>query len=158
VVARFESEDAARRNSERPEQGTWWADTSKCFAGDVSFRDFTDVSTWLAGGSDDAGFVQIIEGHFKDLARMRTMMDQHGDEVQRARPEIIGATVAMDQDGAYAQAVYFTSEAEARAHEAMPPPADVAEMMSEEMQDATFLDLHQPLLTSPADAAGPGIR
>ncbi|MGE5763508.1 MAG: hypothetical protein ACM3ZF_06425, partial [Mycobacterium leprae] len=30
-LARFESEQAARRNSDRPEQGRWWAETSKLF-------------------------------------------------------------------------------------------------------------------------------
>lgn len=29
AVARFESEEAARRNSNRPEQGQWWAETSR---------------------------------------------------------------------------------------------------------------------------------
>src|SRR5689334_17501448 len=29
AVVRFESEEAARRNSERPEQDAWWAQTAK---------------------------------------------------------------------------------------------------------------------------------
>ena len=40
---RFESEDAARRNSMRPEQGAWWAETEKCFSGPVSFFDCPQV-------------------------------------------------------------------------------------------------------------------
>ena len=32
ALVRFESEDDARRNSERPEQGQWWAETSKLFS------------------------------------------------------------------------------------------------------------------------------
>src|SRR5919198_6335605 len=32
--ARFESEEAARRNSDRPEQDRWWAETSKLFTGE----------------------------------------------------------------------------------------------------------------------------
>jgi hypothetical protein len=39
ALARFESADAAQRNSERPEQGQWWAQTAKVFDGDVTFRD-----------------------------------------------------------------------------------------------------------------------
>ena len=35
VVVRFDSEEAARRNSDRPEQGAWWSDISAHFAGDV---------------------------------------------------------------------------------------------------------------------------
>ena len=34
ALARFESEEAARRNSDRPEQGQWWAETAKLFTGD----------------------------------------------------------------------------------------------------------------------------
>src|SRR5262249_14899844 len=30
-LARFESAEAARRNSERPEQDRWWAETRQCF-------------------------------------------------------------------------------------------------------------------------------
>src|SRR5690349_19935244 len=41
ALVRFDSEDAARRNSDRPEQHQWWMETSKLFGGDVSFRDST---------------------------------------------------------------------------------------------------------------------
>jgi hypothetical protein len=149
TVARFESEDAARRNSERPEQGAWWSETEKCFAGDVTFTDSSDVSTWLAGGSDDAGFVQVIEGRLQDPERMRSMMDEHSDRMHEMRPEIIGATVAMQPDGRYVQTIYFTSEAEAREREQVEPPPEVADMMAEEMRDAVYYDLHHPMMMSP---------
>src|SRR4051794_20591525 len=58
VLARFESEQAARANSDRREQGAWWDETAKYFDGDVTFRDCPEVDITLAGGSDDAGFVQ----------------------------------------------------------------------------------------------------
>src|SRR5262245_23807829 len=61
LVARFDSEQSARANSDRPEQGEWWADTESCFDGDVQFTESTDVETVLAGGSDDAGFVQVMK-------------------------------------------------------------------------------------------------
>ena len=38
VFARFESEDAARANSERPEQGAWWAETEKLLDGPVAVQ------------------------------------------------------------------------------------------------------------------------
>jgi hypothetical protein len=44
-LARFESEEAARRNSGRPEQGRWWMETSKLFTGEVAFRDSSDVTS-----------------------------------------------------------------------------------------------------------------
>ena len=54
VFARFASEDAARANSERAEQGAWWADTEKLLD-DVQFSESSDVSQFLGGGSDEAG-------------------------------------------------------------------------------------------------------
>jgi antibiotic biosynthesis monooxygenase (ABM) superfamily enzyme len=38
ALARFDSAEAARRNSDRPEQGQWWMETSKLFTGEVTFR------------------------------------------------------------------------------------------------------------------------
>jgi hypothetical protein len=148
AVERFESADAARRNSARPEQDAWWNETQKCFAGEVTFFDSEDVTTWLAGGSDDAGFVQVIEGHMNNPQAMRTAMEQHSDELHQMRPEIIGGTIALHDDGEYVQTVYFTSEAEARVGEQQPPPPEVAEQMADEMADARYFDLHQPRMMS----------
>jgi hypothetical protein len=46
AVVRFESEEAARRNSERPEQDQWWAETAKLFDGEATFRDSSDLLIW----------------------------------------------------------------------------------------------------------------
>ena len=54
AVARFESEDAARRNSDRPEQGDWWAQTEKLFTGEPTFRDSTQVDVDTHGDPDQA--------------------------------------------------------------------------------------------------------
>ena len=35
-LARFESEQAAEANSDRPEQGAWWNETAKAFGGEVA--------------------------------------------------------------------------------------------------------------------------
>ena len=61
-LARFESEEAARRNSNRPEQDQWWADTSKLFDGEATFQNSSDVTLDGTGGPDDAGFVQVMQG------------------------------------------------------------------------------------------------
>ena len=52
AVERFESEEAARRNSERPEQDQWWRETAKLFDGEATFRDSTDVTLDLHGDPD----------------------------------------------------------------------------------------------------------
>ncbi|MCZ4555504.1 hypothetical protein ABIC28_002891 [Rhodococcus sp. PvR044] len=151
VVARFESEAAARRNSERPEQSAWWAETERCFDGPVSFMDCPEVTEWLGGGSDDAGFVQIMEGHTSDETRMREVLTQAGDQVQELRPEIVGGTLATDGSGGYVETVYFTSEAEARAHEKIEIPDDLRSLFEEEgrlMGEVSYFDLHEPMLVT----------
>src|SRR4051812_36707219 len=55
ATARFESEDAARANSDRPEQGMWWSQAEKSLS-DVVFHDCSDVMLINGGGSDRAGF------------------------------------------------------------------------------------------------------
>ncbi|HEV8557426.1 MAG TPA: hypothetical protein VGR06_13630, partial [Actinophytocola sp.] len=55
ALVRFESEEAARRNSDRPSQDQWWTETSKLFSGDATFHDCRDAERFLRGGSDDAG-------------------------------------------------------------------------------------------------------
>ena len=86
ATVRFDSEEAARRNSERPEQGAWWAATEKCFDGPVTFFDCPQVDVWMNGGSDDAGFVQVVEGHTSDADRMREVMRRYADEMHAIRP------------------------------------------------------------------------
>ena len=44
ALARFESQDAARRNSNRPGQDRWWAETSRLFIGEATFKDSSDVT------------------------------------------------------------------------------------------------------------------
>jgi hypothetical protein len=148
-VIRFESREAAARNSERPEQDAWWTETSRGFEGEVSFHDADDALIFLDGGSDDAGFVQVIQGRLADPERLRAYMSQPMDTLHEQRPEIIGGTIAIEPDGTFTQTVAFRSEAEARAgeHTEMPPDAEWAEVMAT-MQDLTYRDLPHPWFAS----------
>lgn len=151
ALARFESEDAAHKNSARPEQGAWWAETAKCFAGEVTFMNCTDVTPWLGGGADHAGFVQIMEGHAHDRDRMRDLLMEAGDRIHDLRPEIIGGTFATYGDDGYIEAVYFTSEAEAREHETLEIPDDLRALFEEEHAlagEISYYDLHEPMVVS----------
>jgi len=151
ALVRFVSEEAARRNSERPEQGAWWAETERCFDGPVSFMDCPDATTWLGGGSDDAGFVQIMEGHTTDAQRLREVMIEAGDKLPGVRPEIIGGTFGSAGDGGYVEAVYFTTESEARSHEKITVPDDLRSLFEEEgplMGEVDYFDLREPMLVS----------
>jgi len=151
VLARFESEAAARANSAREEQGAWWAETEKCLE-DVSFADCTKVTTLLGGGSDDAGFVQIMRGRVTDPQKMEAVEPRMGEfetAMHRIRPDILGEMIVEHGDGTYTDAVYFTSEADARAGESQSMPDDVAGLFNEIMSAIAideFLDLKEPWL------------
>ena len=150
-VVRFESKEAAERNSNRPEQGAWWQETSKLFDGDVSFHDCDDVTMMLDGGRDDAGFVQVIQGQLSDADRFRHMMEQPMDRLHEMRPEIIGGTIAIDRNGFFTQTIAFTTESAAREGEAQTPPPDGQQMMDEMsslMTDVSYHDLHHPWFAS----------
>jgi hypothetical protein len=152
ALARFESEEAARANSDRPQQGAWWAEMEKCFDGEAGFLDCSKVGQMLAGGSDDAGFVQIMTGRSSDVARMHDMFARHSDDLHQARPEVIGGLLLDAGDGRYVDAIYFTSEESAREGEQKEPPEDVRADLDEGMRlmgDVTYYDLRNPLLVSP---------
>jgi hypothetical protein len=153
ALARFESEEAARHNSDRPEQDEWWAETSKLFTGEVTFRDSRNVDIDINGEPDDAGFVQIIQGRGSDPDRARELMGQDSSKWAAFRPDIIGSVGVEHDGGAYTMALYFTSEEAAREGERKEPPPELKAQM-EEMDALTvgvpeFFDLKQPWLYSP---------
>jgi hypothetical protein len=148
LFARFESAAAAQANSERPEQGRWWAETEKYFDGPVTFTDSEDVQTFLGGGSDDAGFVQIMKGTAErdQMQEMDAAFEQHAPSF---RPDLIGVVRTWTGPDTYVEAAYFTSEADAREGEKKEPPPELADQMGEfEAMTANieFLDLRQPWL------------
>ena len=150
-VVRFDSKEAAERNSGRPEQGAWWAETSKLFDGEVTFHDCEEVTMMLDGGRDDAGFVQVIQGRLTDAEKFRHAMGQPMDDMRQMRPEIIGGTVAIDENGFFTQTMAFTTEDAAREGERQTPPADAQKMMDEmssAMSDVSYHDLHHPWFAS----------
>lgn len=150
AVVRFESEEAARANSDRPEQGEWWAQTEGLFDGEATFRESSVVDLLLGGGSDDAGFVQVIQGT-ADRDRLLAEQDALEDQLRRVRPDVLGGTMIWHDDGSFTQVVYFTSEAEARKNEKAELPAEDQARFDElvgllDMQ--RFVDLRQPWLHS----------
>jgi hypothetical protein len=150
ALARFESADAAQANGDKPEQSSWWAETEKCFDGDVSFLN-CDGQLWGAGGSDDAGFVQVMQGQSNDVARLKAMMADFPDDMNESRPDVIGGVFGAAEDGHWVQAVYFTSEQAAREGETKEMTeaqrAQFEEAMSL-MGEVSYLDLSEPRLIS----------
>ena len=153
AAARFDSEEAARRNSDRPEQDRWWSETSRLFTGEPSFRDSNDVTVDVAGDPDDAGFVQVMQGQGTDPDRAQELMSQNSEEWAAFRPDIIGSVAVGHDGGAYTMAMYFTSEAEAREGERKEPPPELKAQMDEmatlSVGVPEFFDLKQPWLYSP---------
>jgi len=146
TVVRFESEEAARANSELPEQRAWFEETKQAFDGEITFHDCTQVDTYLDGGSDEAGFVQIMEGHSSDPRAMREMEESFESEMGTIRPDILGTTTGWEPDGSFVTVAYFTSEAEARKNEkAMSDDPRFAEFMRYMDDDMTFYDLREPV-------------
>ena len=151
VIARFESEAAARANSERPEQGKWWSEMERCVTS-PKFAESTDVLTFLGGGKDDAGFVQVMLGHIADDDAFRKIHSRLGEleaVMSEARPDVIGEIVVLHPDGTYCDAVYFSSETAAREGEANweNAPGEAKKMMDDLMAAVTvdeYLDLRQP--------------
>ncbi len=148
ALARFESAEAAKRNSDRPEQGQWWSEFASSLDGEASFDDFDDVVIMGPGGSDDAGFVQVMRGRVADIERERAIARQASQMPSDYRPDIIGGVEGLKDDGTFVMAMYFTSEAEAREGEKKPMPADMQTMMDEGQSNTiemTFIDLSNPV-------------
>jgi hypothetical protein len=148
-VVRFESREAAMANSGRPEQGAWAEKMSALMDGPVEYHDCDDVTTFLDGGSDDAGFVQVMRGHTHDPAGAKAMLAGSSEPLREMRPEIIGGTFALEPDGTFTQTVAFTSEDSARSGEQQAPPEDIAAQMESLFHVEHYYDLHKPWFESP---------
>ena len=156
TAVRFASEAQARRNRDRPEQREWWRDASQHLARVVS-HDAPKVHTYRDGGSDQAGFVQVIQGHSDDLERMASLARDQDEVLAREAPHILGMMVAehAGRPGDFTQIVYFTSEQEAQRFEPGPlaeAEEPVAEARRSLMSDLRSFDLRNPQLLSPSDA------
>jgi hypothetical protein len=145
TLARFESEEAAKANSERPEQGRWWRETAKAFDGDPTFHDCREVDTMLGGGSNDAGFIQVIEARAKSKEQMRSRRAEFEERLRDRRPDIMGMVIAWHGDDGFTQAVYFRSEEDARRGEMETQKDELRqEFMSLMEGQPTFFDLTKP--------------
>ena len=151
LLAGFESADAARRNSERPEQGQWFTETEKCFDSDPTFAESEDVEVMGDAPAGGAGFVQVMKGS-ADRGRVHAMDEMFEANRREFRPDVLGVLRVWTGADDYVEAAYFTSEAEARAGEAVEVPAEMADQMAEFgdlMAGVEFMDLHDPrVLTS----------
>ena len=145
TIVRFESEEAAQANSNRPEQGAWWGEASKAFGDDVTFHDCREVDTAFGGGTDKAGFVQVIQGHTSNQAELRRVGLESEDAMRALRPDVLGMVIGWHGDGGFTQVVYFTSQEAARAGEAGMQDSELMKEYSSLMDgEMAFFDLPEP--------------
>ena len=147
AIVRFEDEAAARANSNRPEQTVWWEGMAKLYDGEPTFSESSDVTEWMGGGSDDAGFVQVMKSTGVDRAKVEEM-DEVFESYTHLRPDLLGGLRIWTGADACVDVAYFTSEAEARAGEKAEMPDEVQELMGdfEGMGETDYLDLTEPQL------------
>jgi hypothetical protein len=154
AVVRFESEEAARRNSDRREQGEWWAEFAKLLDGEPTFRDSIKVAPDTPGDPGQAEFVQVMHGQQgPDPDRAQELMSAHSVEWAAFRPEVLGSLGIAHADDTWTMVLYFTSEAAAREGEKKQPPPELQAQMDEMDKLSAgvpeFFDLRDPWLSSP---------
>ena len=154
ALVRFESEEAAQANSDRPEQTAWWEQMAKLFTDQPVFHNSTSVEVDTPGEPSTAGFVQVMQGRSSDPDRARELMANDPTDWQEFRPDMLG-TVSVGHDGdAWTMAMYFISEEAAREGERKEPPAEMQEMMTQmdalTIGEPVFFDLKDPWLHAPS--------
>jgi hypothetical protein len=153
LLARFESEEAAQRNSDRPEQGAWWDETSQLFTEEPAFRNSTSVDVDTPGDPGQATFVQVMQGRSSDPDRVRELMASDPTDWASFRPDILGSVSVGHDGGEWTMALYFTSEEEARVGEQKEPPPEMQQLMEEmdalSVGEPAYYDIRDPWLHAP---------
>jgi hypothetical protein len=148
TIVRFEDEDAARANESRPEQTAWFEKhLATAYDGQPTFTESSDVSEFMGGGSNDAGFVQVMKINGVDRQKLEEL-DQVFEKFAGERPDIIGGLRAWTAPDRCVDVMYFTSEAEARKGEQAEAPEELQKAMAEfgSMAQTEFIDLPDPQL------------
>lgn len=152
AVARFESEEIAMKNSDSPEQTKWWENFSQSLDGEATFFNSSGVSLSGKGGSDNAGFVQVMQGKVNDIEKAKALDARMEQGMDDKRPDVIGSLTAYQDDGTFYSVIYFTSMEEARQGEkemTENPPPEMAEWSALMEGEMKFYDLEEPVLVSP---------
>lgn len=149
AVITFASDEAARRNDQRPEQDEWRSEMEGHFTGDITIRDCPRVSTYGAWERQDAGFVQIVQGWSRDLNHVM-------DEIAKAEQEFIrdhhldllGGIIAGHPEGFFTEVIYYPTEDAARAEskEEAQKPVGASEILSQSARDVRYVFLRDPIL------------
>lgn len=147
TIARFADEASARANAARPEQTAWFEGMAKLYDGGPGFTESSDTTQWMGGGSDDAGFVQVMKSTGVDRAQV-DKMDEAFEPYAHLRPDLLGGLRIWTGPDSCVDAAYFTSEAAARKGEQAEMPAELTTLMGEfaGMGETEYFDLTDPQL------------
>lgn len=146
LVARFEDEAAARQNSDRAEQTSWWSEFEAALSGEPTVLETSQVDLSMGGGSNDAGFVQIFWGEGDREAAARVMARAE-PILRKERSDIVGGITGWFGDGQFMDVAYFRSEAEARdgeSKELTPEGQALFEEFGRVLPANEYLDLPNP--------------
>ena len=151
AFVRFVDEAAARWNEGRPEHAAWWQELVEVLGGRPAVTESADVALLLAGGSDDAGFVQIVRAAAPDRDQIDALMTpDRVAAVQRSRPDLIGSLRVWLDDGSFIEAAYFTNEHAARDAEHSDDYENAEALFAAAYGPMSFVDLPAPILLSPS--------
>jgi hypothetical protein len=147
AIVRFEDEASAQANAARPEQTAWFEGMAKLYVGEPSFTESSDVTEWMGGGSNDAGFVQVMKSTGVDRIQLEKM-DAAFAPFADQRPDLLGGLRVWTGADSCIDVAYFTTEDEARTGEQAELPDALKELMSDfvGMGETEYLDLTDPQL------------
>lgn len=152
AVVRFESAEAARASAARPDEGERWARVAENLDGETKTHDCDDAILIMQGGSNRAGFVQVIQGRTDNPDRLRSLTAEMSRALPTARPDVVGGTFALHGDGVFTQTMYFTSEVDARRREGRKVEGDAGAAMEAWqglIRDVAYYDITDPWLAGP---------
>ena len=98
-LTRWESAEAAQRQSARPDQTHWWHAFVELFPEPPTFHEATEVLIDVQREPDSARFVQVMQGRGTDMYRTRELMGSHSKEWSDFRPEILGTVGCLYGEG-----------------------------------------------------------
>ena len=156
LLARFESEEAAQRNSDRPSRAPGGegrphkavpSPRSRCSA---TARPST--STRLGTPARPPSCRSCRAGPATP-DRVRELMASDPTDWASFRPDILGSVSVGHDGGEWTMALYFTSEEEARVGEQKEPPPEMQQLMEEmdalSVGEPAYYDIRDPWLHAP---------
>lgn len=149
-VMRFASTESARRNDQREEHAEWLEGLRDLLQGDVIVRGCSDVGEIAGGGSQDAGFVVVMQGRATDLQDVIHRVAETEEAAIAGRPVLLGGYVAGHEDGeGFSEILYFRSEQETdEAEERVGEEISHLRALSGYVSDVQQLRLREPWVHS----------